>query len=104
MFAPSPTSSRRSREPLRSRSGRDSERISAPIHDPVRLLGKAAAVELAGSNIRVNVVAPGPVETGLLRRMVAGQIPLERIARAVPMQRIAAPSEIAAAILWLCSH
>jgi len=66
-------------------------------------LSKAAALELAGSGIRVNVIAPGPVATGLLSRMVAGQIPLETIASMVPLQRISAPAEIAAAILWLCS-
>lgn len=66
-------------------------------------LSKAAAAELAGSGIRVNVIAPGPVATGLLSRMVAGHIPLGTIAQAVPLQRISEPSEIAAAILWLCS-
>jgi NAD(P)-dependent dehydrogenase (short-subunit alcohol dehydrogenase family) len=66
-------------------------------------LSKAAALELASTGIRVNVIAPGPVATGLLSRMVAGQIPLETIASMVPLQRISAPAEIAAAILWLCS-
>jgi len=66
-------------------------------------LSKAAALELAGSGIRVNVIAPGPVDTGLLSRMVAGRIPLEDIAKRVPLQRISAPAEIAATILWLCS-
>jgi NAD(P)-dependent dehydrogenase (short-subunit alcohol dehydrogenase family) len=66
-------------------------------------LSKAAALELASSGIRVNVIAPGPVSTGLLSRMVSGRIPLESIAKAVPLQRISAPAEIAAAILWLCS-
>jgi NAD(P)-dependent dehydrogenase (short-subunit alcohol dehydrogenase family) len=66
-------------------------------------LTKAAALEQAANGIRVNAVAPGPVATGLLSRMVAGQIPLEAIAKSVPMGRISAPEEIADAILWLAS-
>lgn len=66
-------------------------------------LSKAAALEQARSGIRVNVVAPGPVRTGLLSRMVEGHIDLESIANLVPMGRISNPQEIASAILWLCS-
>jgi NAD(P)-dependent dehydrogenase (short-subunit alcohol dehydrogenase family) len=66
-------------------------------------LTKGAALEQAGSGIRVNAVAPGPVATGLLSRMVAGHVALDDIAKAVPMGRIAAPEEIADAILWLAS-
>lgn len=66
-------------------------------------LTKAVALELARSGIRVNAVAPGPVDTGLLHRMVAGQIDVEAIAASVPMGRISQPQEIAGAIVWLCS-
>jgi len=66
-------------------------------------LTKAAALELGKSNIRVNCVAPGPVDTGLLHRMVAGQIDISVIAASVPMGRVAQPIEAAQAILWLCS-
>lgn len=66
-------------------------------------LTKGAALEQAGRGVRVNAVAPGPVETGLLSRMVAGHIALDDIARAVPLGRISSPDEIADAILWLCS-
>jgi NAD(P)-dependent dehydrogenase (short-subunit alcohol dehydrogenase family) len=55
---------------------------------------KSVALELARSNIRVNAVAPGPVE---------GKVPLDAIAEQVPMGRIAQPDEIADAIVWLCS-
>ncbi len=67
-------------------------------------LTKATALELAKSRIRVNAVAPGPVDTGLLHRMVAGHIDVEAIAASVPMGRISKPEEIAGAILWLCSE
>jgi NAD(P)-dependent dehydrogenase (short-subunit alcohol dehydrogenase family) len=66
-------------------------------------LTKAAALELARSNIRVNSVAPGPVQTGLLSRMLDGKISLGDVANMVPMGRIAQPAEIAEAILWLAS-
>ncbi|HEV7715496.1 MAG TPA: SDR family oxidoreductase, partial [Steroidobacteraceae bacterium] len=64
---------------------------------------KATALEVARSNIRVNAIAPGPVNTGLLHRMVAGNIDVSVIAESVPMGRVSEPEEIANAILWLCS-
>ncbi len=66
-------------------------------------LTKATALELARSNIRVNAVAPGPVNTGLLHRMIAGKIDVATIAENVPMGRVSEPDEAARAILWLCS-
>lgn len=66
-------------------------------------LTKAAALELATSKIRVNAVAPGPVNTGLLHRMISGKIEVSTIAASVPMQRVSEPDETARAIVWLCS-
>src|ERR1700742_2762969 len=66
-------------------------------------LTKAAAMEQASKGIRVNAVAPGPVSTGLLSRMVEGQVPLDVIAQSVPLGRISSPDAIADAILWLAS-
>jgi NAD(P)-dependent dehydrogenase (short-subunit alcohol dehydrogenase family) len=66
-------------------------------------LTKATALELAQSKMRVNAIAPGPVNTGLLKRMVGGHIDLSVIADHVPMRRISEPEESAQAILWLCS-
>jgi len=75
---------------------------SATKHGIVGLT-RGAALEQAANGIRVNAVAPGPVDTGLLTRMITGQVPLEVIAASIPLKRISQPSEIAQAILWLAS-
>lgn len=66
-------------------------------------LTKSAALDMAKLNIRVNAVAPGPIDTGLLHRMVGDAIPMDVIASGVPMGRIAQPGEVAEGILWLAS-
>lgn len=60
------------------------------------------ANEYASSQIRINGVCPGPVETPLLERMLGGR-PETRAAviSSVPLRRIADVDEIADAILFL---
>jgi len=65
-------------------------------------LSKTASNEYAGNGIRVNSVAPGPTRTPLLER-AAGAAALEAIGRARPMGRVAEPSEVAEAVLFLAS-
>jgi NAD(P)-dependent dehydrogenase (short-subunit alcohol dehydrogenase family) len=68
-------------------------------------LTKSVALELAASKIRVNAIAPGPVETGLLHAMRDDRkkkIP-EAPSAKVPMDRVAAPEEMAGAVVWLAS-
>jgi NAD(P)-dependent dehydrogenase (short-subunit alcohol dehydrogenase family) len=62
---------------------------------------KTAAIEYAKSGIRVNAVAPGPIETPMLDRVSGGDPQVH--ADAVPMGRIGRPEEVAAAVLWLLS-
>ena len=59
---------------------------------------KSLAVELARRNITVNCVAPGMVETDMTRGISA-----DEAIKAVPMQRLGKPDEIAAAVLFLMS-
>jgi NAD(P)-dependent dehydrogenase (short-subunit alcohol dehydrogenase family) len=66
-------------------------------------LTKAAALEVARSNIRVNAIAPGAVNTDFLSRTLSGHVPIPVVAEHTPLGRIAEPEEIAAAILWLSS-
>jgi NAD(P)-dependent dehydrogenase (short-subunit alcohol dehydrogenase family) len=58
------------------------------------------ACELAPENIRVNAIAPGPVETPLVRAM---QSEANRAAwlRELPQRRYASPDEIAGAAVFL---
>ena len=60
---------------------------------------KALAVELASRSITVNCIAPGIVETGMIR-----DAPLEKILPAIPMGRIGRPEEVAGLAVFLLSE
>jgi NAD(P)-dependent dehydrogenase (short-subunit alcohol dehydrogenase family) len=64
---------------------------------------KAAALEFAESGVRINVVAPGPIETGMLNRFTGTPQKKANSISAVPMKRTGQPEEVAAAILFLAS-
>lgn len=67
-------------------------------------LTRALALEWARHNIRVNAVAPSHVNTALIRQADAqGHLDMEHIASRIPLGRLAAPAEIADAVLFLCS-
>lgn len=67
-------------------------------------LTKVAALETAGDGIRVNVVAPGAVETDMYERVTGGQAQFKQgLAAAHPLGRVGQPEEIAQAVLWLAS-
>ena len=67
-------------------------------------LTKTAALEYAKANIRVNAVCPGGVRTPMMERTFQ-QIPgfAEAAVALEPVGRLAAPEEIAEAVVWLCS-
>jgi len=64
-------------------------------------LTKTAALDYADTNIRVNAVAPGPIDTQMLEDASGGDPQL--FAKQVPMRRIGTPDEVAHAVLWLLS-
>lgn len=68
-------------------------------------LTKTAAIEYAGKGIRVNAVAPGAIDTPMLRGAIAarGSDEAEVISRLSLVGRFGDPTEIANAVLWLCS-
>lgn len=68
----------------------------------VIILSQVMATELAEQGVRVNVLAPGPVDTPLVARMHDPAI-RESWLRVTPMARYASPEEIAGAAVFLCS-
>lgn len=68
-------------------------------------LTKSVALDYASRGIRVNVICPGTIDTPMVRTQVdSGDISMDEILATLPMGRIAAPSEIASVVLWLCSE
>ncbi len=67
-------------------------------------LSKATALDYAKSNIRVNVVCPGIIDTPMMDRFSGGTSEgRERVIAQEPVGRMGKPEEIAAAVIWLCS-
>jgi NAD(P)-dependent dehydrogenase (short-subunit alcohol dehydrogenase family) len=66
-------------------------------------LTKTAALEGAAFDVRVNAVAPGPTDTGMLRRLVADPDRWAEMIATVPLKRVGTPDEIASAIVFLAS-
>jgi NAD(P)-dependent dehydrogenase (short-subunit alcohol dehydrogenase family) len=66
-------------------------------------LTRSAALEGAAFGVRVNAVAPGPVETAMLNRFTGSEARKVGLIAGVPMQRAGRPEEIAQAIIFLAS-
>jgi NAD(P)-dependent dehydrogenase (short-subunit alcohol dehydrogenase family) len=67
-------------------------------------LTKSAALEYAKSGIRINAVAPGVIETDMVKRGVDANPQLREYFNAMhPIGRIGKPEEIANAVVWLLS-
>ncbi len=64
---------------------------------------KTLACELASSQIRVNAIAPGYVETRFAAAVLKNDTLFEEAMRMTPMKRAAAPDEVAGGALYLAS-
>jgi NAD(P)-dependent dehydrogenase (short-subunit alcohol dehydrogenase family) len=64
---------------------------------------KSAALEVAGTGVRVNVVAPGTTDTGMLTRFSGTDENKAALVSTVPVKRLATPEEIAHVIVFVAS-
>lgn len=67
-------------------------------------LTKSVALEVAAMGIRVNAVAPGPIDTDMLSRFTGNEESKGRTKARVPAQRFGNPEEVANAILYVGSN
>src|SRR5580658_3538743 len=77
--------------------------VYAASKHAVEGLTKSAALEAAASGVRVNAVAPGPIETAMLDRFTGSAERKAGLIAGVPLQRLGEPDEIANAIVFLSS-
>jgi NAD(P)-dependent dehydrogenase (short-subunit alcohol dehydrogenase family) len=72
-------------------------------------LTKSAALECAGSAVRINCVCPGQIDSRMLSAIVEGRnpsnapVPTERIVDRTPARRLGQASEVAAVVAFLAS-
>ena len=66
-------------------------------------MSKSAALETAGTGVRVNVVAPGTTDTGMLTRFTNTDENKAALVSTVPIKRLATPEEIARVIVFVAS-
>ena len=65
---------------------------------------KSAALEVAGTGVRVNVVAPGTTDTGMLTRFTSTDQNKAALVSTVPVKRLATSEEIAHVIAFVASE
>lgn len=65
---------------------------------------KAAALEVASENIRINAICPGATQTPILKNLVDAGVTEEVLAAMSALKRLANPQEIAEAACWLLSE
>jgi NAD(P)-dependent dehydrogenase (short-subunit alcohol dehydrogenase family) len=90
-----------------SHQGLASGSVYAATKAALRSFTRSVAAELVGRNIRVNAVAPGPIETPIFGRTGLSPEELDGFAKtiiaSVPMKRLGRPEEVASAVAFLAS-
>jgi NAD(P)-dependent dehydrogenase (short-subunit alcohol dehydrogenase family) len=84
------------------RGGVNASLYAASKH-AVEGLTKSAALEAAVYNVRVNAVAPGPIDTEMLQRFTGSEDRRAQFAAGVPLKRLGEVEEIADVIVFLAS-
>jgi NAD(P)-dependent dehydrogenase (short-subunit alcohol dehydrogenase family) len=84
-------------------AGTPNASVYAASKHAVEGLTTSVALEVANSGVRVNAVAPGPTETGMLNRFTGNAERKAGLVSTVPLGRVGEPDEIANAIVFLCS-
>jgi NAD(P)-dependent dehydrogenase (short-subunit alcohol dehydrogenase family) len=87
---------------LGKKGGAGSSLYSGSKH-AVEGLTKCAALEAAPFGVRVNAVAPGPVDTDMLGRLAGSEANKVTFVAGVPLKRMGRPEEIAQTIVFLGS-
>jgi NAD(P)-dependent dehydrogenase (short-subunit alcohol dehydrogenase family) len=77
--------------------------IYAGSKHAVEGITKSVALEVAKSGIRVNVVAPGPTDTGMLTRFTGTAEKRAAMGTAVPLGRLGLAEEVADGIVFIAS-
>jgi len=82
--------------------GSSGEAVYSATKGGVIAFTKTLAREVASSGVTVNCVCPGPTDTALLDQVAqTSQKLYDSLARAIPLKRIAQPSDIAPAVVFL---
>ncbi|MGZ3620220.1 MAG: SDR family NAD(P)-dependent oxidoreductase [Candidatus Binataceae bacterium] len=84
-------------------TGRAGASVYVASKHAVEGLTKSAALEAAEYGVRVNVVAPGPIDTGMLSRFTGTDERKAGLVAGVPLKRVGEPEEIAQTIVFLAS-
>lgn len=89
------------------RAGTLGDAASSSARAGLHGLARSAARETARTDVSINVVSPGPTDTGLLAGMLAAEGLTGKVmsgtVKAVPKGRAARPEEVAAAVAYLAS-
>lgn len=89
------------------RVGSSGESVYAGCKGGIIAFGKALARELAGRQVTVNSVCPGPTSTPLLESFLDegdyGKRVYDSLGKAIPMRRLGEPTDIAGVVAFLAS-